>query len=127
MIAVCFENSLSFTVEPFIDRFAISKGCGGVGPRCDFYLVIEPQFVGCDKCRLGWTPGMEADQIEPMLLRDPNDSAPRFDVRGRMTRFWKDAAFEGSANKCLAIINEELRSLSADLSHAKRDDFFVSR
>ena len=79
-----------------------------VGPRGALDLEVEAQLVGRRERRLGRTPGVEADQVEAVGLRDADDALPARDVRRRMAGQREDRALERAAEEGLAAVDREL-------------------
>src|SRR4051812_32854442 len=75
------------------------------------------------KGRFRRTPRVEADQVEPMRLANPDDPLPRIHIGWRMTGLGEDGALERAAEEGLAAVHQELSALGCDVAEAERDPF----
>ena len=120
VVAVSREDAIGLLVQPAVDRLAQTERRTGVGPRGAFDVKVEPQLIGRLEGRLGRTPGVETEQVQAVVLGDPDDSPPGFQVGRRQPGPREDRAFQRAANKELTAVQPELRARRGDLAEAER-------
>src|SRR6185369_2017124 len=69
---------------------------------------------------------METKHIQAMGLGHFDDSRPFADRRRWMACQWEDAAFEGSAEKCLVAVDHKLGSFRARVAKPKSGELLIS-
>ena len=85
-------------------------------------MKVEPQLIGRLEGRLGRAPGVEPEQVQAVVLGDPDDAPPGFQVGRRQPGPREDRAFERAAKKELPAVEPELRARGGDLAEAERRD-----
>lgn len=64
-------------------------------------------------------PGVKTHVIEAKGLYDPENTEPICDLCSRITCFGKDGTFQGTPQKDLPAIDEDVPSFRGDLPHPK--------
>ena len=84
MVAVGAQDAVGLAPHPVVDRLAVAEARGLVGPRAGFDLVVEAEAIRRLERRLRRAPGVEADVVQAVRLRDADDPLPGRHVGRRM-------------------------------------------
>ena len=68
MVAKCGDNPICLGIKPRIQWPTVPDLSGIVRPGTAFHLKVKPGLVCGNEGRLGRTPGMEPDMVEPVRL-----------------------------------------------------------
>ena len=121
MAAILVDDSLTFFQKIFVDGHALSQFYTMIGPRRSFGLQIKTNLVGSYKCGFGWTIWMEPHCIEAIFLALRKDAFPRFYIGRRITSFRKAAVADSASYLHHFVIEQDVSSFNAYLSHTESD------
>ena len=121
MTAILVDDCLTFFQKIFVDGHTLSQLHAMIGPRRSFRLQIETNLVSSYKCGFGWTIRMEPHCIETIFLTFRKDAFPGFYIGGRITRFRKTAVANSASYLHHFVIEQDISSFNAYLSHTEGD------
>ena len=115
VVAICFQDTVAFLLQPLILRFAATD----LRPGPTFHLQIDSHTVRHMESGFRRTPGMEADMVQAIFLTGTVDLCPIVRLHGGIACQRENTAFQRAPEEDGLSVDFKTGSVRLELTEAE--------